>query len=43
MKNNMIRYKCANCGHVFDFDSLYVDCPKCGSNACDKVEVSYEQ
>ena len=33
------RYKCANCGFIFDFSSqvssTIPSCPKCTSNACD--------
>ena len=32
------RSKCANCGFVFDTDDTYIDCPRCGSNACDNIE-----
>jgi len=33
----MERFKCANCGHVFDTNMAYVECRFCGSNACDRV------
>lgn len=31
------RFKCANCGFVFDKIG-YAECVKCGSNACDEVK-----
>jgi len=34
---NPARMRCANCGYIFE-GILYV-CPKCGSNAMDKVNI----
>ncbi len=36
LNKHSFRWKCASCGHVFDGDG-YIECPKCGSNACDEV------
>jgi len=36
--NKPIRMQCANCGYIFE-GILYV-CPKCGSNAMDKLNVN---
>jgi predicted nucleic acid-binding Zn-ribbon protein len=37
----MIRYKCANCGFIFDWQTdlsgILPSCPKCGSNAVDII------
>jgi len=33
-----IRVRCANCGYIFE-GILYV-CPKCGSNAIDKININ---
>ena len=32
------RFRCANCTFVFDTFETYVDCPVCGSNACDLIQ-----
>lgn len=38
-KNFKRRYKCANCGFVFDYYApMMINCEKCGSNALDEVK-----
>lgn len=32
------RYKCANCGYIFEIILERPDCPKCGTNACDIIK-----
>ena len=33
-----IRMRCANCGYMWE--GILINCPKCGSNAMDKVNVN---
>ena len=34
----MTRVRCANCGYVYEREAPK-DCPRCGSNAADSIEV----